>query len=47
MEGRMEVGRIAKWAKTQVPGTRRPPDRPPKQWRESWVPTSQEGAPSD
>ncbi|XP_044749778.1 uncharacterized protein LOC123310376 [Coccinella septempunctata] len=40
---RMGPDRIAKWAKTQKPGTRRPVGRPPKRWHDSWTSVTQEG----
>lgn len=39
---RMPAERLAKWAETQKPNTRRPLGRPPKRWRESWSSISQE-----
>lgn len=40
---RMSPDRIAKWARTQKPESRRPAGRPPKRWFESWTSGSQEG----
>ncbi|XP_044744146.1 uncharacterized protein LOC123306294 [Coccinella septempunctata] len=39
---RMPDERLAKWAETQKPSTRRPLGRPPKRWKESWNSLSQE-----
>lgn len=39
---RMDTDRIAKWAKTQKPNTKRPLGRPPKRWHDSWTSISQE-----
>jgi len=38
---RMEDNRIAKIARDGKPHSRRPPGRPPKRWRDSWMSTSQ------
>ncbi|XP_055390221.1 uncharacterized protein LOC129619146 [Condylostylus longicornis] len=39
---RMDTSRIVKISKEGIPGTNRPPGRPPKRWMDSWTSTSQE-----